>query len=141
MRRNAQRDPLMPSAATRAPALGGEWRPDAREPDLVDMAKFSAMVEPGAIHIPAAPQRATGTPARITILRARIRARRIILSPAEKAEPMRIGAEFGCDGDGLSEVASPETYRRWRAQPRLTSKPCLRGNDPQPTGRIEMRQR
>ena len=39
--------------------------------------------------------------AQITILRARIPTQRIILSPAEKAELLRIGEECGHDVDGL----------------------------------------
>ena len=54
----------------------------------------------------------------IHILRARIPAQRIILSPAEKSELLRIGAEFGHDIDGLMEVAKPATYRRWLSHER-----------------------
>ncbi len=43
--------------------------------------------------------------AQIMILRARIPTQRIILSPAEKAELIRIGAECGHDIDGIMEVA------------------------------------
>ena len=56
--------------------------------------------------------------AQIHILRARIPAQRIILSPAEKSELLRIGAECGHDIDGLMEVARPATYKRWLAQMR-----------------------
>lgn len=56
--------------------------------------------------------------AQITILRARIPTQRIILSPAEKAELLRIGAECGHEIDGLLEVAKPATYKRWLAQMR-----------------------
>lgn len=56
--------------------------------------------------------------AQIQILRARIPTQRIILSPAEKSELLRIGAECGHDIDGLMEVARPATYRRWLAQMR-----------------------
>lgn len=52
------------------------------------------------------------------ILRARIPAQRIILTPAEKSELLRIGAECGHDIDGLMEVAKPATYKRWLAQMR-----------------------
>ena len=45
--------------------------------------------------------------AQITILRARIPTERIILSPAEKAELLRIGEECGHYVDGLMEVAVP----------------------------------
>lgn len=48
--------------------------------------------------------------AQIQILRTRIPMQRIILSPAEKAELLRIGAEFGHEIDGLLEVAKPATY-------------------------------
>jgi putative transposase len=56
--------------------------------------------------------------AQIHILRARIPAQRLILSPAEKSELLRIGAECGHDIDGLMEVARPATYRRWLDQMR-----------------------
>lgn len=56
--------------------------------------------------------------AQIQILQARIPTQRIILSPAEKSELLRIGAECGHDIDGLMEVAKPATYRRWLAQMR-----------------------
>lgn len=56
--------------------------------------------------------------AQITILRARIPTQRIILSPAEKTELIRIGEECGHDVDGLMEVAKPATYKRWLAQMR-----------------------
>jgi putative transposase len=56
--------------------------------------------------------------AQIDILRARIPTQRIILSPAEKSELLRIRAECGHDIDGLMEVAKPATYRRWLAQSR-----------------------
>lgn len=56
--------------------------------------------------------------AQIHILRARIPTQRIILSPAEKSELLRIGAECGHDIDGLMEVAKPATYKRWLAQMR-----------------------
>ncbi len=56
--------------------------------------------------------------AQVAILRARIPTQRIILSPAEKAELLRIGAECGHEIDGLLEVAKPATYRRWLAQMR-----------------------
>ncbi len=57
--------------------------------------------------------------AQIAILRARIHTDRIILSPAEKAELIRIGAEFGHEINGLMEVAKPATYKRWLAQMRM----------------------
>jgi len=56
--------------------------------------------------------------AQIHILRARIPTQRIILSPAEKSELLRIGAECGHEIDGLMEVAKPATYKRWLAQMR-----------------------
>jgi putative transposase len=57
--------------------------------------------------------------AQIAILRARIPTDRIILSPAEKAELIRIGEECGHEIDGLMEVAKPATYKRWLAQMRV----------------------
>ncbi len=56
--------------------------------------------------------------AQIRILRTRIPTQRIILSPDEKAERLRIGAECGHEIDGLLEVAKPATCRRWLAQMR-----------------------
>ena len=56
--------------------------------------------------------------AQIQILRTRIPTQRIILSPAEKSELLRIGAECGHDVDELMEVARPATYKRWLAQMR-----------------------
>jgi putative transposase len=56
--------------------------------------------------------------AQIEILRARIPTDRIILSPAEKAELIRIGAEFDHEIRGLMEVAKPATYKRWLTQMR-----------------------
>ena len=50
--------------------------------------------------------------AQIQILRNRIPTQRIILSPEEKAELLRIGAECGHEIDGLLEVAKPATYKR-----------------------------
>lgn len=44
--------------------------------------------------------------AQLAILRARIPTERIILSPAEKTELLRIGAECGHEVDGLLEVAN-----------------------------------
>ena len=56
--------------------------------------------------------------AQIAILRSRIPVGRLILSPAEKSELLRIGAECGHDVDGMMEVAKPATYKRWLAQMR-----------------------
>ncbi len=61
--------------------------------------------------------------AQITILRARIPTDRIILSPAEKAELIRIGEECGHEIDGLMEVAihpSPEKGKKKPALPWAT---------------------
>jgi len=56
--------------------------------------------------------------AQIDILCARIPTQRIIMSPAEEAELLRIGAECGHEVDGLLEVAKPATYKRWLSQMR-----------------------
>lgn len=56
--------------------------------------------------------------AQIAILRSRIPVERLILSPAEKSELLRIGAEGGHVVNGLLEVAKPATCRRWLAQMR-----------------------
>jgi putative transposase len=50
--------------------------------------------------------------AQIAILRARIQTKRLILSPSEKAELLRIGEKCGHDIDGLMEVAKSDTYKR-----------------------------
>lgn len=54
----------------------------------------------------------------IHILRTRIPTQRVILSPEEKSELLRIGAECEHDIDGLMEVAKPATYKRLRTQMR-----------------------
>jgi putative transposase len=46
-------------------------------------------------------------------LRARIAADRIVPTPQEKAELLRWGAGFRHGIDGMMEVVTPATYRRW----------------------------
>jgi putative transposase len=51
--------------------------------------------------------------AQIEILRRRIPGDRIIPSPDEKAELLRIGAEFGQEVKPVLEIVKPKTYRQW----------------------------
>ena len=59
----------------------------------------------------------------------RIPTERIILSPAEKAELLRIRAECGHGIDRLIEVAKLTTYKRWLAQMRGGTPEGIRVND------------
>ncbi len=51
--------------------------------------------------------------AQIRILRARVDASRIVPSPEEKAELLRLGAMLGHDVADLMHVVRPDSYRRW----------------------------
>ena len=51
--------------------------------------------------------------AQIEILRRRLPGERIVPRPAEKAELLRIGAEFGQEVMPVLGIVRPETYRRW----------------------------
>ena len=50
--------------------------------------------------------------AQIRILRSRIDATRIVPTPKEKAELLRIGASLGHDVAEVMHVVQPETYRK-----------------------------
>lgn len=52
--------------------------------------------------------------AQIRVLRARVKSERIILSPEERAELLRLGGELDHQVGDLLHVVKPETYRRWR---------------------------
>lgn len=52
--------------------------------------------------------------AQIRILRERVKAERIILSPTERAELLRLGSELEHQVGELLHVVKPDTYRRWR---------------------------
>ena len=66
--------------------------------------------------------------AQLTILRRRLPGNRIILTPEDRAELLRIGSELDHDVKGLLGLATPQTYRRWV---RLQEK----GRPPRPVGR------
>ena len=71
--------------------------------------------------------------AQVGILRKRIPAERIVPSPAEKAELLRIGAEVGHDVRPVLEIVTPATYRRWLNDAR-------RGKRPKKSGRPHLAQ-
>ncbi|MCF6284854.1 MAG: integrase core domain-containing protein [Candidatus Hydrogenedentes bacterium] len=54
--------------------------------------------------------------AQIRILRARIDADRIVPTPEEKAQLLRLGALLDHDIGEIMHIVRPETYRRWRRQ-------------------------
>ncbi|MBF0422816.1 MAG: transposase [Magnetococcales bacterium] len=54
--------------------------------------------------------------AQIRILQARVTTKRISLSPEEKSELLRIGAECDHNVADLMEIVKPTTYRRWVSQ-------------------------
>jgi len=64
----------------------------------------------------------------IRILRSRIPSERIIVSPVERAELMRLGALLDHEVKDLIHVVKPETYRRWRQE-------RARGKEPKFVGR------
>jgi len=57
--------------------------------------------------------------AQIRILRSRIDVSRIVPTPQEKAELLRLGAQVGHDVAEVMHVVQPETYRKWIRQSRL----------------------
>ena len=69
--------------------------------------------------------------AQIEILRRRLPGERIVPRPEEKAELLRIGAEFGQQVKPVLEIVKPETYRRWMndakkgKQPKSSGRPRL----------------
>ena len=68
--------------------------------------------------------------AQVAILRKRVSKDRIIPSPAEKAELLRLGAEFGHDVGPVLEIVKPATYRRWVNQARQGRHPKRSGRPP-----------
>jgi putative transposase len=64
----------------------------------------------------------------IRILRARVDADRVVPTPAERAELLRIGALLDHDVAELMHIVRPATYQRWRREQR-------RGHVPKKTGR------
>ena len=66
--------------------------------------------------------------AQLRILRARLKAERIILSPGERAELLRLGGELDHRVAELLHVVKPETYRRWRQEQKREKVPKRLGN-------------
>jgi len=54
--------------------------------------------------------------AQIRVLRARVKSERILLSPEERAELLRLGSEMDHQVGELLHVVKPDTYRRWRQE-------------------------
>ena len=79
--------------------------------------------------------------AQIRILRSRIDATRIVPTPKEKAELLRIGAALGHDVAEVMHVVQPETYRKWVRQSRrgITFKASGRPRTPMATVNLVLR--
>jgi len=68
--------------------------------------------------------------AQVAILRKRLPTDHIVPSPAEKAELLRLGAEFGHDVRPVLEIVKLATYRRWVNQTRQGRQPKKSGRPP-----------
>ncbi len=79
--------------------------------------------------------------AQIRILRSRVDASRIVPTPKEKAELLRIGASLDHDVTEIMHVVQPDTYRKWLRQSRrgVTFKPSGRPRTPMATRRLVLR--
>ena len=79
--------------------------------------------------------------AQIRILRSRIDSSRIVPTPQEKAELLRLGASIGHDVSEVMHVVQPETYRRWVRQSRrgVVFKPSGRPRTPMATVNLVLR--
>ncbi len=79
--------------------------------------------------------------AQVRILRSRIDATRIVPTPAEKAELLRIGAGLGHDVTDVMHVVKPGSYRRWVRQSRrgVQFKPSGRPRTPMATVNLVLR--
>ncbi|MBI1320462.1 MAG: transposase [Candidatus Hydrogenedens sp.] len=66
----------------------------------------------------------------IRILRARVDAERIVPTPAERAELLRIGALLDHEVAELMHVVRPATYRRWRREQKSGHVPKKAGRPP-----------
>ncbi len=79
--------------------------------------------------------------AQIRILRSRIDASRIVPTPKEKAELLRLGASLDHDVAEVMHVVQPETYRKWVLQSRrgVTFKPSGRPRTPMGTVNLVLR--
>jgi putative transposase len=70
----------------------------------------------------------------IRILRSRLDVERIVPTPAERAELLRIGALLDHDVAELMHIVRPETYQRWRREQRIGYVPKKAGRPP--TGQV-----
>jgi putative transposase len=52
----------------------------------------------------------------IRMLKRRLKNARIVATPEEKAELLRLGALLDHDLNGVLQIVQPETYREWRRQ-------------------------
>lgn len=52
----------------------------------------------------------------IRMLKSRLRSDRVVPTPEEKAELLRLGGELNHDISDIIAIVKPETYRKWRAQ-------------------------
>ena len=79
--------------------------------------------------------------AQIRILRSRVDASRIVPTPKEKAELLRIGASLDHDVSEVMHVVLPETYRKWVRQARrgIAFKPSGRPRTPMATVNLVLR--
>jgi putative transposase len=79
--------------------------------------------------------------AQIRILRSRIDVTRIVPTPQEKAELLRLGAMVDHDVTEMMHVVQPETYRRWVRQSRrgIVFKPSGRPRIPMATANLVLR--
>jgi putative transposase len=68
--------------------------------------------------------------AQIEILRRRVPGGHIVPRPEEKAELLRIGAEFGQQVAPVLQIVKPETYRRWVNGARRGKQPKRSGRPP-----------
>ena len=66
----------------------------------------------------------------IRILRSRVDAERIVPTPAERAELLRIGALLDHEVSDLMHVVRPATYHRWRREQRGGYVPKKTGRPP-----------
>lgn len=79
--------------------------------------------------------------AQIRMLRSRVDASRIVPTPQERAELIRLGAVMDHEIDGLMHVVVPETYKKWLrlARGQRPSKPSGRPCTPFATRALVLR--
>ena len=59
----------------------------------------------------------------VELLKARVPGDRVILTPGERARLLRQGAELGHDVEGLLEIVTAKTYRRWLREKARAKRP------------------